>query len=60
ALKICANSYYGALGSNTSGLGLQFAAASMTALGRLIIENLIAFVTELGLRVIYGDTNSIF
>ncbi|KAJ3217254.1 hypothetical protein HDU81_000884, partial [Chytriomyces hyalinus] len=30
ALKIAANSYYGALGSSTSGLGLRFAAASVT------------------------------
>jgi DNA polymerase I len=60
SLKIGANSYYGALGSNTSGLGCRFGAAAVTALGRTMIENLIAHMRSLGVQVIYGDTDSVF
>jgi DNA polymerase I len=60
ALKIGANSYYGALGSPTSGLGMRFAAAAVTALGRILIERLIRFLGEMGFTIVYGDTDSVF
>ncbi|KAH9806640.1 hypothetical protein DFH28DRAFT_920604 [Melampsora americana] len=60
ALKIGANSYYGALGSYTSGIGKRFAAACVTALGRLAIERLVKFLSELGHETLYGDTDSVF
>jgi DNA polymerase I len=60
ALKIGANSYYGALGSSTSGLGMRFAAAAVTGIGRKLMQQLITFLAEHGLNVIYGDTDSVF
>ncbi|KAI9318331.1 hypothetical protein DFJ73DRAFT_635477, partial [Zopfochytrium polystomum] len=60
ALKVGANSLYGALGSSVSGLGSRLGAAAVTAIGRHVIGLLINFITSLGYEVLYSDTDSVF
>ena len=60
SLKIGANSYYGAFGSKTSGMQCKFCASATTAVGRLVINELIQFVSSMNKKVIYGDTDSVF
>lgn len=60
ALKIGANSLYGAMGANTSGLHSFAGAASVTAIGRWLITVISGCATMMGLSVLYGDTDSIF
>jgi DNA polymerase elongation subunit (family B) len=60
AYKIAANSYYGTLGSKMSSMSCNFAAATVTALGRYITKFTIEFLRSNNLQVIYGDTDSVF
>lgn len=60
ALKIGANSFYGAFGARTSGLFNYFGASSVTAIGRWLLTSLTAIATGLGFKVVYGDTDSVF
>lgn len=60
ALKIGSNSYYGAFGSETSGLACKFAAALITAIGRKLVNDVMKHARSLRFEVIYGDTDSVF
>ena len=60
AIKILMNSFYGVLGS----FGCRFfdprLASSITRRGHQVINESRAYIEEQGLRVIYGDTDSLF
>lgn len=60
ALKVSANSMYGALGAKNGLVPLVSGAASVTAMGRKYIEDTIAYVrTHVAeATVVYGDTDS--
>jgi DNA polymerase elongation subunit (family B) len=60
ALKVSANSMYGAMGARTGFMPLIQAAASVTAYGRLYIDRAIKFIlnTFEGSKLVYGDTDS--
>ncbi|KAI9335364.1 hypothetical protein DFJ73DRAFT_851952 [Zopfochytrium polystomum] len=60
AMKIAANSTYGACGSSTSGMSTRYGAASVTATGRTLLSLAVAIATLLGFEALYGDTDSIF
>lgn len=60
ALKIGANSFYGAFGARTSGLYSFLGASSVTLIGRWILSVMTACANSLGYAVVYGDTDSIF
>lgn len=60
ALKVIANATYGYCGWVGARWYRREVAEATTAWGREIIKSTIAKARELGLRVIYGDTDSIF
>ncbi|EGZ14368.1 hypothetical protein PHYSODRAFT_386538, partial [Phytophthora sojae] len=60
ALKVAANSLYGAFGATTSHLYNYHAASSITSAGRWIIHVEMAIARGLGLNAVYGDTDSLF
>ncbi len=60
ALKILANSFYGYLGYARSRWYNRQCAESVTAWGRMHIQETIAKAEKAGFEVIYGDTDSIF
>lgn len=57
ALKVCANSIYGVFGAKGK-LNLMPAASRITQVGRESLEKAVAYLSEHGFRVIYGDTDS--
>ncbi|KAL7554501.1 hypothetical protein ACHAWF_017956 [Thalassiosira exigua] len=60
ALKLTANSMYGCLGFSHSRFYAQPIAALVTAMGRETLQRTVDLAqTEIGLDVIYGDTDSI-
>lgn len=61
AYKVSSNSVYGFTGASKGFLPLPFIAASVTSIGRSMIEHTAAEVVRLnpGARVIYGDTDSV-
>ena len=59
ALKLTANSIYGCLGSPLSRFCNFEMAAAITAYGRALLHETRQFALELGLKVIYGDTDSL-
>ncbi len=59
ALKIIANSLYGYLGYARSRYYSRECAESVTAYGRQYIKNLMSDAESRGLRVLYGDTDSV-
>lgn len=60
ALKILANASYGYMGWVGARWYFKEGAESITALGRKTISRAIEIARELGLKVIYGDTDSLF
>ncbi|MCX8184914.1 MAG: DNA polymerase II [Sulfolobales archaeon] len=60
ALKILANAAYGYMGWVGARWYFKLGAEAVTAVGRNIIERAISVAKNLGLEVIYGDTDSIF
>jgi DNA polymerase-2 len=60
AIKILMNSFYGVLGTPGCRFFDPRLASSITRRGHEIIERSRAFFEERGLRVIYGDTDSLF
>lgn len=60
ALKIIANAFYGYLGYARSRFYSKECTASITAYGRHYIHLIMKKAEEKGIKVIYGDTDSIF
>ncbi len=60
AIKVLANASYGYMGWNGARWYCRECAEAVTAWGRNLIKNSIALAKSLGLRVIYGDTDSLF
>ncbi len=60
AVKVLANATYGYMGWSGARWYCRECAESITAWGRTIILNAINYAKQLGLEVIYGDTDSLF
>jgi len=60
ALKILANASYGYMGWIGARWYFKEGAESITALGRKTISRAIDLARKMGLRVVYGDTDSLF
>ncbi len=60
ALKVLINASYGVFGSESFALYAPPVAESVTAVGRYVIKQTIAKAEELGMKVLYGDTDSMF
>lgn len=60
ALKILANSFYGYMGYPRARWYCKEAAESVTAWGRYYIQESIKTAEKFGLKVVYGDTDSLF
>jgi DNA polymerase I len=60
ALKVYLNASYGVIGAETFDLYYLPTAESVTAVGRDIITNTANFSKERDMKVIYGDTDSLF
>lgn len=60
ALKVILNASYGVMGADIFPLYFLPAAEATAAIGRYIITNTINKCKELGIQVIYGDTDSLF
>lgn len=60
ALKVLANASYGYMGWVGARWYFREGAEAVTALGRETIKQAIRIAKELGLKVIYGDTDSLF
>lgn len=58
ALKVAANSIYGTMGSSTGLLQLFFGAVLTTSKARESIKKVNDYLTEKGVEIIYGDTDS--
>lgn len=59
-VKVILNGSYGVLGAEAFQLYCLPVAESVTALGRHIIQKTKEYVESLGLKVVYGDTDSLF
>ena len=59
ALKLTANSIYGCLGFSASRFYAKPLAMAITGHGRKILQDTVNLAQSVGLRVIYGDTDSI-
>ncbi|MET1101135.1 MAG: DNA-directed DNA polymerase I [Pyrodictiaceae archaeon] len=60
ALKVYINASYGVFGASSFPLYSPPVAESVTAIGRYAIRLTLKKASELGLRVLYGDTDSLF
>ncbi|BCU67430.1 DNA polymerase I [Sulfolobales archaeon HS-7] len=60
AMKVFINATYGVFGAETFPLYAPAVAESTTAIGRYVITTTSNYARELGLRVLYGDTDSLF
>ncbi len=59
-MKVFINATYGVFGAETFPLYAPAVAESVTALGRFVITNTVKKAQDLGMRVLYGDTDSLF
>ncbi|AWR97620.1 DNA-directed DNA polymerase I [Acidianus sulfidivorans JP7] len=59
-MKVFINATYGVFGAETFPLYAPAVAESVTALGRYVITNTVKKANELGMKVLYGDTDSLF
>ncbi len=60
AMKVYINASYGVFGHEKFPLYTPSVAESVTALGRYVITSTLKKAEELGLKVLYGDTDSLF
>jgi len=60
ALKVLANASYGYMGWSGARWYCRRCAEAVTAWGRNLIRSAIEYARKLGLKVIYGDTDSLF
>ncbi|MCY0858967.1 MAG: DNA-directed DNA polymerase I [Sulfolobaceae archaeon] len=60
AMKVFINATYGVFGAENFPLYAPAMAESVTALGRYVITSTVKKARELGLTVLYGDTDSMF
>jgi len=60
AMKVYINASYGVFGHEKFPFYTPSLAESVTALGRYVISTTLSKAKELGLRVLYGDTDSLF
>jgi len=60
ALKVYINASYGVFGAESFPMYAPSVAESVTAIGRRVITATIGKAQELGLKVLYGDTDSLF
>ena len=60
AMKVYINASYGVFGATSFPLYAPPVAESVTAIGRYTIKQTLEKASELGLRVLYGDTDSLF
>ncbi len=60
AMKVYINASYGVFGHSKFPFYTPSAAESVTAIGRYVISATIVKAKELGLKVLYGDTDSLF
>nr|AHA34884.1 DNA polymerase B [uncultured crenarchaeote] len=59
-MKVFINATYGVFGAETFPLYAPAVAESVTALGRYVITSTKEMANKLGLKVVYGDTDSLF
>lgn len=59
ATKVSMNSVYGGLAQAGGYLGDEDAGATVTALGRMLVQKMAEYVVSKGWRVVYGDTDSV-
>ncbi|MEM1919116.1 MAG: DNA-directed DNA polymerase I [Desulfurococcaceae archaeon] len=60
ALKVLINASYGVFGSSSFPLYSPAVAESVTAIGRRILYSLLRKSADIGIKVVYGDTDSLF
>lgn len=60
AIKILMNSFYGVMGSSGCRFYHEDLPDAITGSGQWILKTVISFIEEMGLKVIYGDTDSLF
>jgi len=60
AIKVFINASYGVFGAETFPLYSPSVAESVTALGRRFLYQILRKTGEIGIKVVYGDTDSIF
>lgn len=60
AIKVLANASYGYMGWTAARWYCKPCAEAVTAWGRSLIRRAISMAREVGLRVVYGDTDSLF
>ncbi|MCC6041143.1 MAG: DNA-directed DNA polymerase I [Desulfurococcaceae archaeon] len=60
ALKVFINASYGVFGDEKFALYSPVVAESVTALGRVTFKHIVCKASEMGVKPLYGDTDSIF
>lgn len=60
AIKILMNSFYGVFASSFYRFTNKEIGSSITAFGRETVKSVIGDLTERGIKVVYGDTDSVF
>jgi len=60
AVKILLNSFYGVMGTTGCRFYHPDLPTAITGTGQWVLKNCAAFLRELGYKVIYGDTDSVF